>query len=134
MKLLVENGANVNVFNSDCSNDNNTALLVATSKGNYWKVLQAVCRSFNQRYHFTTFFIGYDKVAELLIQKGADVNFAGLYGTSLIWAARNGKKYSFTYSISDGIIVQIKYLSYHLMLKCINMLWSRNIFVHSVFI
>lgn len=37
-------------------------------------------------------FLGYDKVAELLIQKGADVNIVGDYGsTALIWAAENGK-------------------------------------------
>lgn len=38
-------------------------------------------------------FLGFDQIAELLIQKGANINVVGSEGnTALIWAAKNGKK------------------------------------------
>lgn len=42
---------------------------------------------------FVLSFLGYDKVANLLIEKGADVNIVGKDGiTALILAAKKGKK------------------------------------------
>lgn len=39
------------------------------------------------------FWLGYDKAATILIQKGADVNVVGKYGkTALIEAANKGKQ------------------------------------------
>lgn len=37
-------------------------------------------------------FLGFDKVAELLIQGGADVNIVGQTGNALTHAAEKGKK------------------------------------------
>lgn len=44
----------------------------------------------------TSSFLGFDKIAELLIQKGADVNVLGQFGrTALSWAATKGKIWIF---------------------------------------
>lgn len=41
------------------------------------------------------FFLGFDKVAEILIQKGANVNSVGPLGTALTLATKKGMKHSF---------------------------------------
>lgn len=40
-----------------------------------------------------TLFLGFSKITELLVQKGADVNLVGRDGkTALIWSAEQGEK------------------------------------------
>lgn len=86
MRLLIENGANINAVNSQ----NNTALIIAISKGNSLKHVENFLGFTleNTMLSFSEFF----DIAELLIQKGIDVNTVIQDGfTCLIVAARRGK-------------------------------------------
>lgn len=86
VRLLIENGINLNRVN----NVNNSALILAINGGNlqrnYWSIL-IWCFSEIQ---FSS--LGYDKIAELLIEKGADIDIVGNGGlTALSVAAGRGK-------------------------------------------
>lgn len=82
MRLLVENGADLNAVNTY----KNTALISAINEGNYNKNCKNLCEE-----ALKLFFSGYDKIAELLIQMSANVNMLGNHrNTALILAAEKG--------------------------------------------
>lgn len=84
--MLLENGANINVVNKL----NNNALTIAISEGMHKHETSLIKRgSFDND---NIFFLGFDKIAEQLIQKGADVHVLGQFGrTALSLAAKMGK-------------------------------------------
>lgn len=58
------------------------------------------------------FSIGFDKVAELLIQKGANFDIVGEYGyTALIWAAQNGEIY-FSQILLCGLLTELLHMKH----------------------
>lgn len=87
VRLLIGNGADVNLVDQY----NSTALIVALQEGIHWTVVKSLCKSNLQT--TVSFFLGFDKIAEVLIQNGADVNARNNKGsTALTWAAETGKK------------------------------------------
>lgn len=90
MRLLIENGADINAVNVL----NHSALICAISEGmENVKLCYVTCkkREFHGRQH--VMFLGNDKIAEYLIQNGADVNVMGhRNATALTSAAEKGKK------------------------------------------
>lgn len=97
IRLLIERGADVNATNIH----KNTALLLAVNKGtNYEKHMNLKITLIQTEF----FRIGFDKIAEYLIQNGADVNTVGQDGNSiLIWAVYNGKKFFYVFEIVNGV-------------------------------
>lgn len=89
IRQLIENGAEVNVINTH----KNTALLLAINKGkSNWNWINV------KRYKRIDFLLhlGFDKIAEFLIEKGANVDAVGQDGnTPLIWSVYNGKQNPF---------------------------------------
>lgn len=98
MRLLVENGADINALNGDQI----SAMLFAirsSASGIYSKDKIFSYKWSFERDHIS-FFLGKGKIAELLIQKGADVNVVGKYvGSALIQAIHQGKKKYICYSL-----------------------------------
>lgn len=87
MRLLIENKADLNIVNIY----NHTALVVSIFKGNHKTVESLNEMIFEKNLHIL--FLGFDKIAELLIQSGADVHIVGQNGnTALIWAIYKGRK------------------------------------------
>lgn len=86
VRLLIENGANINAVNAD----NKTALISAidSGKSHSWTSVNI----YNCKRVF--WLSGYTHVATLLIQKGADANRVGGKSgqTALMRAADKGKK------------------------------------------
>lgn len=85
--MLVENGADVNIVNKY----NNTALILAITKGDQLKDVKSLYKtSFQNKFYLLI--QGFEKVAELLIQKGTNVNIVGVYGkTATVHATEKGK-------------------------------------------
>lgn len=90
MRLLIENRADVNIVDTL----NRSALILAldggiSSRDIFFYIHRKVfiCKN--------PIFVGFDKVAELLIQNGADANIRSLFSeTALIYAAERGKSYT----------------------------------------
>lgn len=71
----------------------NSALILAISSGDHWKLVRSLCINV-EIIRFVVSFLGFDKVAELLIEKGADVHIVGQDGTTALTVASNkGKKH-----------------------------------------
>lgn len=70
MRLLIENGADINAGNSD----NMSSLLIPAILGGIQKKIQIFFTKEALIQIFYVYCLGYEKVAELLIEKGADVN------------------------------------------------------------
>lgn len=86
VRLLIGNGANVNIVNKF----NNSALILALYKGIRWKNLWN-CSLKDAKKKTAIYFPGFENIAELLIRNGADVNVVGQHAyTALILAALNG--------------------------------------------
>lgn len=85
-KLLIEKGANVNRTNKD----NYTPLIQAADNGK-----KLICIASGVRWFSYHFFTGRTDLAELLIEKGAVLNFANKDGvTALMYSSRNGTCHS----------------------------------------
>lgn len=99
LRLLIQKGADVNATNIY----KNTALLLAVNKGTIYEKHMNLKIVQNELWYRPNFFLGFDKIAEYLIQNGADVNAIGQDGNSvLIWAAYNGKKFFHVFEIVIG--------------------------------
>lgn len=84
IQFLIENGADVNHLDKV----NNSVLILAIQSGNFEKFHQP----FNLKARFYVC-LGFERAAQLLIQKGANVNVKNHRGkTALIVAASQGKK------------------------------------------
>lgn len=88
IKLLIESGADVNAVN----NVNNTALILAISKSKSYEIeAPSETKLWKQQFHSIPFHLEFESAAELLIERGAEVNVVGEFDTPLIWATNNGK-------------------------------------------
>lgn len=87
IELLIDNGANINAVNSD----NYSALMLAMDPGIYGNPeIFGVEGNSNMSHLYP--FLDTTKVADLLIQRDADVNIVGKDGfTALILIAKTGK-------------------------------------------
>lgn len=75
MKLLVNNGAELDAVNTY----GNTALILAVSTGNHLRRFENVVRTRPlRRYAFVG--LGFNRAAEFLIRKGANVSIVGQEG------------------------------------------------------
>lgn len=91
IEMLIKNRADVNIRNKI----NDTALIIALNGGiNSWDTISSkhiqnfLCEIFLN-------FLGFDRVAELLIQKRSDINIMGNRGkTALMSALEKGKKHN----------------------------------------
>lgn len=91
IKLLIDKGANINARNKD----KDSVLILAIHSGtSIHSFILKVLHGFGKRsFSMKLFWLGYDKAATLLIQKGVDVNAVGKYGkTALLEAANKGKQ------------------------------------------
>lgn len=94
-KLLIDKGADINAVNKL----NDTALHLAIREGTSYNSFCFQNRSVEKL--FTSFDLGHDEVAKLLIHNGANVNVVGQHGdTILILAAAKGKKVDFDYFLN----------------------------------
>lgn len=89
VQLLIDNGADIKTV----SILNSNALMSAIKGGEYnWKFIKTFYSKYCFKNNASFFLIGFEKIAELLIQKGADVNVIADNGDSaLIIAAYKGK-------------------------------------------
>lgn len=88
VEQLIENDASINIVN----NANNSALIESIISGEHFPFF---CFFWNGFFEINCSFscIESDNVAEYLVQKGADVNFAGKDGkTAAMWAASIGSE------------------------------------------
>lgn len=89
LRVLIDKGAYIDAVN----NDRNSALIFTIVLGIRLKI-RILCFSYFCKLSKIQYFFGegFDKAAELLIEKGADVNIVGKNKqTALTWAAYSGK-------------------------------------------
>lgn len=94
VQLLIKNGADLNIV----YRFNYTALTTAIKEGMFGGVHSKIVSSRDVKVAIKkeTFwsFLGFDKVAHLLIQNGANVHTVGRFGsTALTWTAQKGNTF-----------------------------------------